>query len=503
MRNCLIYISLLLSFILKAQEQETLKEYKRYYFPGTSVLSSEGYLYNGKPEGYWKAFYDNGLLKSEGNRKNFLLDSTWKFYNDRGILVQEINYLNDKKNGLKKVFEPDSGKIQSEEIFFNDIREGLSKYYMINGSIRYVPYVKGKENGLGKEVNKDGVIVSLITYKNGILQREEKINRTDKAGKRQGIWKTFFENEKLKTEARYVNDKLDGYYKEYNEKGDLIKTEKYVDGVLQVNPVELVKMDLKKQFHPNGKVKSVGTARQGVLEGYTRYYDSTGVLINAEQYKNGFRTAEGLYDEKGFQQGYWKEFYVTGELRGEGNYENGRKVGLWKFYHTNGQLEQIGKYNKKGKPDGDWKWYYESGNILREEFFDNGRPEGEMKEYSDSGRVITKGIFVDGEKDGFWFLQDGDEREEGNYKNGLKDGIWKFYYSNGKISKTGKYLEGVENGKFTFYYDNGRTMQEGDFIMGLKDGNWKKFDRDGNPVSVITFLNDIEIKIDGDKIPDQ
>ena len=53
-----------------------LKEYKKFYYPGGS-LSSEGLVVNGKPEGYWKSYFENGKIKSEGNRKNFMLDSLY------------------------------------------------------------------------------------------------------------------------------------------------------------------------------------------------------------------------------------------------------------------------------------------------------------------------------------------------------------------------------------------------------------------------------------------
>jgi antitoxin component YwqK of YwqJK toxin-antitoxin module len=124
-----------------------------------------------------------------------------------------------------------------------------------------------------------------------------------------------------------------------------------------------------------------------------------------------------------------------------------------------------------------------------------------MKEYNDSGAIVTKGNFVEGEKEGFWFLQDGDDREEGNYRNSMKDEMWKYFYSNGKISHQGKYIENLENGKHVYYYDNGRVMQEGEFIMGNKEGNWRKYDREGALVTTILFRDNEEIKIDGQKIP--
>ena len=58
---------------------------KQFLFPNGNV-SSEGILREGKPDGYWKTYYENGLLKSEGNRLNFSLDSTWMFYFQDGQL---------------------------------------------------------------------------------------------------------------------------------------------------------------------------------------------------------------------------------------------------------------------------------------------------------------------------------------------------------------------------------------------------------------------------------
>ena len=41
--------------------------------------ASEGCFVDGKPEGIWNTFYENGILKSSGSRKNFELDGIWNF----------------------------------------------------------------------------------------------------------------------------------------------------------------------------------------------------------------------------------------------------------------------------------------------------------------------------------------------------------------------------------------------------------------------------------------
>lgn len=471
----------------------------KFYYPNGKV-SSEGNMANGKPDGYWKTFYENEVLKSEGNRKNFQLDSTWKFYNEQGVLTSEYFYREGKKNGIKKLFNSESQKLVSEENFVNDVKQGYTVFYKEDYKYKEVPFVNGKEEGIGREFSKDSLILTITVYKNGYVTREEKINRKDKFGKKQGNWKSFYPNGTIHTECRYTDDLLDGYLKEYALDGNLIKTEKYDYGVLKKNVAELVKLDVQNDYYPSGKIKSSGTFKEGNAEGVTRYYSEEGKIINSKVYKDGELIGEGVYDEKGYQQGKWKEYYPSGELRAEGEYIDGRRNGDWVFYHQNGKIEQKGKFLKGAKPSGNWVWYYESGNLLREEKFTAGLEEGTMTEYNDSGRLITKGDYVEGEKEGLWMSEDGDVREEGNYKNGQKDGIWKTHYKSGKLAFEGKFVDGTPDGKHTYYHDNGRLKEEGSYAMGRKEDNWKYYDYEGVLETTISFKNDEELKIDGVKM---
>ena len=135
----------------------------KYFFPNGKV-SSEGVLLNGKPEGFWKNYYDTGVLRSEGNRDNFLLDSLWRFYAPDGSLQNEINYAANKKNGASRSFDT-TGVLVSEELYVNDLRDGMARYFHPNGIIqKEVPFKEGKEEGKGYEYAEDGRVVSLLTY---------------------------------------------------------------------------------------------------------------------------------------------------------------------------------------------------------------------------------------------------------------------------------------------------------------------------------------------------
>ena len=71
--------------------------YVRYTFEN-GVVSSEGYLKDAKPEGYWKSYYRNGNLKTEGNRVAHQLADRWKFYDEEGALTLTLDYQKGIKN---------------------------------------------------------------------------------------------------------------------------------------------------------------------------------------------------------------------------------------------------------------------------------------------------------------------------------------------------------------------------------------------------------------------
>lgn len=503
MRSIFRLLFLLLPFGILAQPVQKIipNGYNKFYYDN-GVLSSEGPMRDGKPDGYWKTYSQNGKIKSEGNRKNFQLDSVWKFYNEEGKLAFEFNYKDGKKNGLKKTYDPKKNTLLTAENYLNDVKDGNSYVYYPEGSVRQViPFVGGKEEGSGLEYSPDSTIITLSQYKMGFLQREEKINRKDAAGLKQGMWKTFYPDGTEKNEVNFTDDQMNGYLKEYSAKGSLLNTTKYVHGVLITDAPELAKLDMRTEYYEGGKVKFTGTYKDGVAEGIHREFNPDGTVRNSKVYVDGVLTGEGIIDTIGRLQGPWKEFHENGQLKSQGEYLNSKRVGDWVFYYPNGQLEQKGKYDRKGKAQGPWKWYYDDGKLWREENYRNNLQDGMMIEYDDSTHVITKGEYLDGQKEGPWMLQLADYREEGNYKADRRDGEWKHYYTDsGKLRFVGKFIDGVPDGMQIFYYPNGREKQTGKYVGGLKEGDWHFYDESGFLFLTITFKNDIEVRFDGIKV---
>lgn len=497
----LIILAFLLFFSVGGVIGQQL-ELSRFTYENGNV-SSEGYMLNGKPESYWKTYYEDGVLKSEGNRLNHQLDSVWSFYDPKGNITQKIGYTEGKKNGLRSIYS-ENGNVLIEEYFRNDVLVGTTKKYHPSGKLmETVPLDtlgKGKEHGLGYEYDEeDGRIISVIEYRNGYVASRERINRKDKFNQKQGLWKEFYGSMALRQEGRYKNDKKNGYFKTYAEDGNLIETLKYEDGILIPDPIELSKLDIKREYHPNAQVKSVGSYNKGVKEGVHREFTLTGEVSGAKIYSGGKVIGEGIVDAEGRRQGPWKEYYETGELRSEGGYKDGAREGDWVFYYQNGKEEQRGTYHK-GKADGTWKWTYPNGQTWREEVFYDGLEEGLAIEYSDSGKVVAQGNYLSGEREGEWLIDLGDEREEGTYVAGQRNGVWKHYFPNGKLKFEGKFEQGVENGKHTYFYEKGQIKEVGSYKFGQKEGDWVRYNEEGIQVGIHTYKLGELLKVDGEKV---
>jgi antitoxin component YwqK of YwqJK toxin-antitoxin module len=501
--NKIILIFFLLSCPFHFFAQKRLEDgYKKFYFENGQI-SSEGIIKNGLPEGYWISYYPNGLMKSEGNRKNNLLDSTWIFYNKLGNIKSKIDYTAEKKNGLKVSYS-DSCNVILEENFVNDIKQNYTTYYYdVKGRKKWkeINFIDNIREGNSFEYGLDNRIITLIYYKKGTLIGKEFINRYDKLNRKKGIWKSFYANGKLKEESRYKYDLLNGYLKEYDEKGKLINATLYINGVPQSFAAELASLDIRKEYYPNGNIKKEGIYDViGKENGIFKYYDENGIIESAEIYLHGVLLARGIIDEMGKRQGYWEEYYKNGNIKSRGKYKDGKRIEEWEYYFVNKKLKQKGSFLEQEKATGLWVWYYENGNILRKEYFRKGLEDGMLNEYTKEGKIITEGEFIDGEKDGLWFYEMGDHIEKGNYLNGEKNGVWKYYYTNGKLNFEGNFIDGEPDGKHKFYYSNGKLKKEEIFVMGVKSETWKSYNEQGELVLSIYFKEGKEYKIDGTKL---
>ncbi len=204
-------------------------------------------------------------------------------------------------------------------------------------------------------------------------------------------------------------------------------------------------------------------------------------------------------DENGNSIGKAKNYYITGELRGEcmmkypdkrdldnyinfgpsvayyksgkklfeGNMDNGKKTGQWKSYHENGKV-QSEEYYENGKAIGQWKFYFEDGNLESEENYTEGKRTGRWIEYFKNGKLKSEGNYYNDSKTGLWksYHENGQLYSEGNYENDKPTGLWKIYvHPNGRLSKEQNFSTGQGQWKEYEYFNNGQLKSEASYAM--------------------------------------
>ena len=390
-------------------------------------------------------------------------------------------------------------------MLFRSKREGQSFLYYPSGKLRQITgYKNGKKQGAGTEFDENGTVITLYEYHNDYMTSREFVNRVNEKGEKSGTWKTFHPNGQLKEEEFYKNGELDGSSRLLSDKGNVINERSYREGKIieDGRPITAEPLDLITYYDDGVTIKRKGTYVDSIPVGYHYFYNSSGVPEKVIRYnEKGIRIGEGLVDGNSRLTGEYKTYFETGELRVIAKYANNVPNGEITYFLKNGKTEQVGYYNNNIR-EGEWKWYFPSGNILREETYVNGRPNGMSIQYSDSATIIVKGEYTEGEREGLWIENVGDAREEGNYIMGLKNGMWKTYYTDGQLHHSGNFVQGHPDGRHVFYYPDGTLKEEQYYVMGRRDKNWKKYYENGALFLTITYRNDDEIRINGIRIED-
>jgi len=106
---------------------------------------------------------------------------------------------------------------------------------------------------------------------------------------------------------------------------------------------------------------------------------------------------------------------------------------------------------------------YDNGNISSISYHNktsNGIEKIRYEAYYENGQKKQEGDYKDGKGYGLWtsWYENG-QKYERNLNDGKRDGLTTEWYSNGTKKYEGKYKDGKEVGKWTYYYGDG-TIKE-------------------------------------------
>ena len=195
-------------------------------------------------------------------------------------------------------------------------------------------------------------------------------NKLDSDGKKQGLWKGFYEQSKrLRYEGTFDHGKEVGLFKFFDDTkiGTVIAT---------------------REFNPKDN------------SCYTIFYNQ----------KNN-KVSEGKVVNKQFE-GEWKYYHensptiMTTEF-----YENGKLNGVRKVFYLSGIIAEETTYND-GLKNGNYKKFTETNIILEESTYKKGEYDGTAIFRNSNNQIAGQGLFKNGKKVGTWKIL-----EKGKLKN--------------------------------------------------------------------------------------
>lgn len=250
-----------------------------------------------------------------------------------------------------------------------------------------------------------------------MFKREEKINQYNKAGKQHGKWE--LKSEEIEIKGNYMNGKKEGIW--ITTYKGTIREENYVNDTKEGKTIEYYPSILEKDSFGNlqllpGGIKEERNFVNGKLDGISKEYYESGQLKKETEYENGKMITYQKYKENGEQDNAYRDYYDNGNLKSES------EDGIRKDYYENGQLKSIEKYNED--------------LISLQKYNEKGVLVEEIDKYKSYQRVHER----------FSELEKGYVRVVKTYdENGKAEGDWKFYKENGNIEKVMLYT----NGKLT------------------------------------------------------
>ena len=106
-------------------------------------------------------------------------------------------------------------------------------------------------------------------------------------------------------------------------------------------------------------------------------------------------------DLSNFKSDIFKQYFSTGELMWEWDYNDDMSEGILKVFYKNGSLakEVIVSYHEENVNAVE-KIYSTKGNLIKEVKYENNLPNGLLREYYPNGMIKVEENFKDGKRHG-------------------------------------------------------------------------------------------------------
>ena len=186
------------------------------------------------------------------------------------------------------------------------------------------------------------------------------INQLDANGERDGVWRKYYSNKRIRYQGKFNHGKEIGVFK-------------YFSAASSDHPVVI------KEYNPTNSLADVS------------FYSET-----------GFLESKGKMNGKN-REGKWLFYHEDGKtVMSEENYINGKLDGEYKTFYKSGKSTEVAHY-KDGLLDSVYKKYSIKGHLYQHFTYKAGKLNGKVVYYSrKTGALTTRGAFKNNVRVGTW-----------------------------------------------------------------------------------------------------
>lgn len=449
-----------------------------------NAVRIEGYMINGQPSGVWRSFDKKGRILTEVPFNDGLIDGKVRMF---------------------EVAQPQTTTSHYEYAILDDSLPSQPTYYLARSS----EYRNGKMHGVSRSFNWLGQIMSEEKYEDDFLHGEIfERNRLaySKAKYRNGALNGYMQtyltlkdqDTILLYDLNFKDNQLQGESKAYHLNGKLAKRGFFLDG----SPIEDYEafdtlgfryhyVKFQYSFPVEEKVwEENKLSVRYTFDWEDSIYFSPDDITSSQSLERlifklglaGYRTMAPytgrptLVDKSGVQF-HMTKYYPNDSIARDGDLDAGKKKGPWKFWDYYGKL----MYEVD---------YADSIIVLNDSI--KFKSKGILTELDDYGNPLYKAYIIEKfEKYDcshtdhyeirqfmtFWEVHDSVGRMNGYVKN---------HYDNGTIQSEGQMKNGLPDGVWKYYDPFGALNKVGVYTMGKRDGRWLSGD-----LSKTKYLGDI------------
>ena len=198
-------------------------------------------------------------------------------------------------------------------------------------------------------------------------------NLIDAKGRKQGVWRKYYSNNRLRFTGKFINNHPVDTFKFYYESGKLKGLKIYS---------EKTKLVPSFMFYEDSTLMMKGFYRDTIKDSTWIYYVSK-VPIYIVSYKNGKKN------------GVAKTFNREGKILEEITWKNDLKEGPWNRFHPDGKL-YIKSFYQKNKINGIFQAFNGEGTLLISGIYKDNLKNNLWIYYTDKGQIGKRDFYING-----------------------------------------------------------------------------------------------------------